>query len=33
VNEGRVRVLIGSTGKMGTGMNVQQRLMTLRVGA
>jgi len=29
VNEGRVRVLLGSTGKMGTGMNVQQRLIAL----
>jgi N12 class adenine-specific DNA methylase len=29
VNEGRVRVLIGSTGKMSTGMNVQQRLIAL----
>lgn len=29
VNEGRVRVLIGSTTKMSTGMNVQQRLIAL----
>ncbi len=29
LNEGRVRVLIGSTGKMSTGMNVQQRLIAL----
>jgi N12 class adenine-specific DNA methylase len=29
VNEGRVRVLIGSTGKMSVGMNVQQRLIAL----
>ncbi|NWF82111.1 MAG: hypothetical protein HXY37_19005 [Chloroflexi bacterium] len=29
VNAGRVRVLIGSTGKMSTGMNVQQRLIAL----
>ncbi|NTU84404.1 MAG: hypothetical protein HGA45_34415 [Chloroflexales bacterium] len=29
VNEGQVRVLIGSTGKMSTGMNVQQRLIAL----
>ncbi|NTU85042.1 MAG: hypothetical protein HGA45_37710, partial [Chloroflexales bacterium] len=29
VNEGRVRVLLGSTGKMSTGMNVQQRLIAL----
>jgi hypothetical protein len=29
VNAGRVRVLIGSTQKMSTGMNVQQRLIAL----
>jgi N12 class adenine-specific DNA methylase len=29
VNEGRVRVLIGSTAKMSVGMNVQQRLIAL----
>ena len=29
VNQGRVRVLIGSTGKMGTGVNVQKRLIAL----
>lgn len=29
VNAGRVRVLIGSTGMMSTGMNVQQRLIAL----
>ncbi|GAB4426088.1 MAG: hypothetical protein OHK0015_06620 [Chloroflexi bacterium OHK40] len=29
VNEGRVRVLLGSTGKMSVGMNVQQRLIAL----
>jgi len=29
VNAGRVRVLIGSTGKMGTGVNVQKRLVAL----
>ncbi|MFV9505469.1 MAG: helicase-related protein [Oscillochloridaceae bacterium umkhey_bin13] len=29
VNDGRIRVLIGSTGKMSTGMNVQQRLIAL----
>lgn len=29
VNAGRVRVLIGSTGKMGTGVNVQKRLIAL----
>jgi N12 class adenine-specific DNA methylase len=29
VNEGRVRALLGSTGKMSTGMNVQQRLVAL----
>jgi len=29
VNTGRVRVLIGSTGKMGTGVNVQKRLIAL----
>jgi N12 class adenine-specific DNA methylase len=29
VNEGRVRVLLGSTEKMGAGMNVQQRLVAL----
>ncbi|MGA9998068.1 MAG: hypothetical protein WBP93_21825 [Pyrinomonadaceae bacterium] len=29
VNSGRVRVLIGSTGKMGTGVNVQRRLVAL----
>jgi hypothetical protein len=29
VNEGRVRVLIGSTSKLGTGVNVQRRLVAL----
>lgn len=29
VNEGRIRVLIGSTSVMGTGMNVQERLVAL----
>jgi len=29
VNAGRVRVLVGSTGKMSVGMNVQQRLIAL----
>lgn len=29
VNCGRVRVLIGSTGKLGTGVNVQRRLVAL----
>jgi len=29
VNAGRVRVLIGSTGKLGTGVNVQKRLVAL----
>ena len=29
VNLGRVRVLLGSTGKMGTGVNVQKRLVAL----
>lgn len=29
VNAGRVRVLLGSTGKLGTGVNVQQRLVAL----
>ena len=29
VNRGEVRVLMGSTAKMGTGMNVQQRLVAL----
>jgi N12 class adenine-specific DNA methylase len=29
VNEGRVRVLIGSTAKMSVGMNVQRRLIAL----
>lgn len=29
VNNGRVRILIGSTGKMGTGVNVQKRLVAL----
>jgi N12 class adenine-specific DNA methylase len=29
VNEGRVRVVLGSTGKMSTGMNVQERLVAL----
>ena len=29
VNEGRIRVLIGSTFKMGAGMNVQERLVGL----
>lgn len=28
-NEGKIRVLIGSTGKMGVGMNLQKRLTTL----
>lgn len=28
-NEGTIRVLIGSTGKMGVGMNLQKRLTTL----
>jgi hypothetical protein len=27
MNDGRVRVLVGSTGKMSTGMNVQRRLV------
>lgn len=29
VNQGRVRVLIGSTSKLGTGVNVQKRLVAL----
>ena len=29
VNNGTVRVLIGSTAKMGTGMNVQKRVCAL----
>ena len=29
VNRGRVRVLVGSTEKMGTGMNVQERLIAV----
>ena len=29
VNQGRVRVLIGSTSKLGTGLNVQKRLVAL----
>jgi N12 class adenine-specific DNA methylase len=29
VNDGEIRVLIGSTGKMGPGMNVQERLVAL----
>lgn len=29
VKEGKVRILIGSSGKMGTGMNVQDRLVAL----
>ena len=29
VNEGRVRVLIGSTGKMGVGMNAQKRVVAI----
>lgn len=29
VNAGEIRVLIGSTGKMGAGMNVQERLVAL----
>lgn len=29
VNEGKVRVLIGSTGKMGVGMNAQQRAVAI----
>jgi N12 class adenine-specific DNA methylase len=29
MNSGQIRVLIGSTGKMGTGMNVQERLYAL----
>lgn len=29
VNEGKVRILIGSTGKMGVGMNVQKRMVAL----
>ena len=29
MNDGRVRVLLGSTGKMSTGMNVQRRLVAL----
>lgn len=30
VNNGEIRVLIGSTSKMGTGMNVQNRLKSIR---
>ena len=29
VNNGKVRVLIGSTGKMGVGMNAQQRIVAI----
>ena len=29
VNEGKVRILIGSTAKMGTGMNVQRRITAI----
>ena len=29
MNRGEIRVLIGSTGKMGTGMNVQERLVAM----
>ena len=29
VNEGKVRVLIGSTGKMGVGMNAQRRIVAI----
>ena len=29
VNEGKVRILIGSTGKMGVGMNAQKRMVAL----
>lgn len=29
MNEGKVRILIGSTGKMGTGVNVQERIVAL----
>ncbi|MHB1260325.1 MAG: 2'-5' RNA ligase family protein [Thermoplasmatota archaeon] len=29
VNDGRIRILIGSTGKMGVGTNVQKRLVAL----
>ena len=29
VNDGRIRVLIGSTNKMGVGTNVQKRLVAL----
>lgn len=29
VNEGKVRILIGSTGKMGVGMNAQKRIVAL----
>lgn len=29
VNEGKVRILIGSTGKMGVGMNAQKRVVAL----
>lgn len=29
VNDGKVRVLIGSTGKMGVGMNAQQRIVAI----
>jgi hypothetical protein len=30
VNAGRVRILLGSTEKMGAGTNVQKRLLALR---
>lgn len=29
VNEGKIRVLIGSTGKMGVGMNAQKRIVAI----
>lgn len=29
VNEGKVRILIGSTGKMGVGMNAQKRIVAI----
>ena len=29
VNDGKVRVLIGSTGKMGVGMNAQKRIIAI----
>ena len=29
VREGKVRILIGSTGKMGAGTNVQERLIAI----